>query len=155
MASHDDWAQLSTAQLGELGIAGKYIQRVRAAVLAAAEHTFTDAKRSVDMFNEVEQEQAHQARREPKTIYNPFQAIYSKDLLRGAQDLRNHYSRAEVRNPLGDDTPPKVLRVILARRDEQGGLNAAGADYLLLTLLWGTRPSEAAALRWFDRCTPG
>ncbi|WP_279583689.1 hypothetical protein ACE15N_06400 [Xanthomonas campestris pv. passiflorae] len=39
LASHDDWAQLSTAQLGELGIAGKYIQRVRAAGLAAAEHT--------------------------------------------------------------------------------------------------------------------
>ncbi|MEB1902942.1 integrase [Xanthomonas campestris pv. campestris] len=155
LASHDDWAQLSTAQLGELGIAGKYIQRVRAAGLAAAEHTFTDAKRSVDLFNEVEQEQAHEARREPRTIYNPFQAIYSKDLLRGAQDLRNHYSRAEVRNPLGDDTLPKVLKVILARRDEQGGLNAAGADYLLLTLLWGTRRSEAAALRWFDRCTPG
>ncbi|MEB2123823.1 integrase [Xanthomonas campestris pv. campestris] len=155
LASHDDWAQLSTAQLGELGIAGKYIQRVRAAGLAAAEHTFTDAKRSVDLFNEVEQEQAHETRREPKIIYNPFQAIYSKDLLRGAQDLRNHYSRAEVRNPLGDDTLPKVMKVILARRDEQGGLNAAGADYLLLTLLWGTRRSEAAALRWFDRCTPG
>ncbi|MEC3888870.1 integrase [Xanthomonas campestris] len=155
LASHNDWAQLSTAQLGELGIAGKYIQRVRAAGLAAAEHTFTDAKRSVDLFNEVEQEEAHEARREPKIIYNPFQAIYSKDLLRGAQDLRNHYSRAEVRNPLGDDTLPKVLKVILARRDEQGGLNAAGADYLLLTLLWGTRRSEAAALRWFDRCTPG
>jgi len=45
--------------------------------------------------------------------------------------------------------------VILARRDEQGGLNATGADYLLLTLLWGTRRSEAAQLRWFDRCSPG
>ncbi len=55
----------------------------------------------------------------------------------------------------GDETLPRVLKVILARRDEQGGLNATGADYLLLTLLWGTRRSEAAQLRWFDRCSPG
>lgn len=34
-------------------------------------------------------------------------------------------------------------------------MNATGADYLLLTLLWGTRRGEAAPLRWFDRCSPG
>jgi len=49
---------------------------------------------------------------------------------------------------LGDETLPTVLKVILARRDEQGGLNATGADYLLLTLLRGTRRGEAAPLRW-------
>jgi integrase len=76
-------------------------------------------------------------------------------MLRDAQELRRHYERAEVRNPLGDETLPRVLKVILARRDEQGGLNATGADYLLLTLLWGTRRSEAAQLRWFDRCSSG
>ncbi|MGV7204480.1 integrase [Xanthomonas citri] len=155
LADQPDWADLSTQQLEELGVGGKYLQRVRAAGLASTEHAFTDAKRAVDLVLKQERKQAARERREPELHYNPFQVIHDEGLLRDAQALRRHYHRAEVRNPLGDDTLPKVLKVILARRDEQGGLNAAGADYLLLTLLWGTRRSEAAALRWFDRCTPG
>lgn len=155
LADHPDWAELSTQQLEALGISGRYLQRVKAAGRASTEHSFTDAKRAVDLVLKRERKAAARDQREPVLRYNPFQVIHDDDLLRDAQELRRHYERAEVRNPLGDDTLPRVLKVILARRDEQGGLNATGADYLLLTLLWGTRRSEAAQLRWFDRCSPG
>ncbi|KTF40812.1 hypothetical protein [Xanthomonas translucens] len=155
LADHPDWSELSTQQLETLGISGRYLQRVKAAGRASTEHSFTDAKRAVDLVLKRERKQAAREQREPVLRYNPFQVIHDDDMLRDAQELRRHYERAEVRNPLGDDTLPRVLKVILARRDEQGGLNATGADYLLLTLLWGTRRSEAAQLRWFDRCSPG
>ncbi|HBZ46106.1 MAG TPA: integrase [Stenotrophomonas sp.] len=155
LAAHPDWAELSTQQLEALGISGRYLQRVKAAGRASTEHSFTDAKRAVDLVLKRERKAAARDQREPVLRYNPFQVIHDDDMLRDAQELRRHYERAEVRNPLGDDTLPRVLKVILARRDEQGGLNATGADYLLLTLLWGTRRSEAAQLRWFDRCSPG
>ena len=155
LADQPDWAELSTQQLEALGVTGKYIQRVKAAGLASTEHAFTDAKRAVDLVLKRERKAAAQQQREPVLRYNPFQVIHDDDMLRDSQALRRHYERAEVRNPLGDETLPTVLKVILARRDEQGGLNATGADYLLLTLLWGTRRGEAAPLRWFDRCSPG
>ncbi|WP_228735588.1 integrase [Xanthomonas euvesicatoria] len=155
LANHPDWAELSTQQLEALGISGRYLQRVKAAGRASTEHSFTDAKRAVDLVLKRERKAAAREQREPVLRYNPFQVIHDDDMLRDAQELRRHYERAEVRNPLSDDTLPRVLKVILARRDEQGGLNATGADYLLLTLLWGTRRSEAAQLRWFDRCSPG
>lgn len=155
LANQSDWAALSTQQLEALGVTGKYIQRVKAAGLASTEHAFTDAKRAVDLVLKRERKAAAQQQRDPVLRYNPFQVIHDDDMLRDSQALRRHYERAEVRNPLGDETLPTVLKVILARRDEQGGLNATGADYLLLTLLWGTRRGEAAPLRWFDRCSPG
>ncbi len=155
LADHPDWAALSTQELEAIGVKGKYLQRVKAAGLASTEHTFTDAKRAVELVLKRERKQAAREQREPMLRYNPLQTIHDDDLLRDAQALRRHYDRAEVRNPLGDDTLPTVLKVILARRDEQGGLNATGADYLLLTLLWGTRRGEAAQLQWFDRCSPG
>ncbi|MBV6807464.1 integrase arm-type DNA-binding domain-containing protein [Xanthomonas euvesicatoria] len=155
LAEVEDWAKLTVPQLEALGITGKYIQRVRAAGLSSTEHTFSDARRAVDFIIEEEKARDHQFGRPQRHFYNPLVVIHTRDMLREAHELRSHYSRAEVRNPLDDKTLPKVLKAIAARRDEQGGRNAAGADYLLLTLLWGTRRSEAAPLRWYDRCTPG
>lgn len=155
LAEVEDWAKLTVSQLEALGITGKYIQRVRASGLSSTEHTFSDARRAVDFLIDEERARDHQFGRPQRQFYNPLVVIHTRDMLREAHELRNHYSRAEVRNPLDDKTLPKVLKAIAARRDEQGGRNAAGADYLLLTLLWGTRRSEAAPLRWYDRCTPG
>lgn len=155
LAEYEDWAELDTAKLESLGITGKYIQRVKAAGVAAAEHTFTDAYRGVKHVVLKEVELASIEGRAPLLSFNPFSIIFSKKLVRSARELRRHYERAEVRNPLNDDTLPKVLKAIVARRDEQGGHNAGASDYLLLTLLWGTRRSEAVQLRWFDRCSKG
>lgn len=150
-----DWSKLSVAELEALGITGKHIQLVRAAGLSSTEHTFSDARRAVEFVIKQERARDHELGRPQRHFYNPLDVIHTEDMLREAHELRSHYSRAEVRNPLGDETLPKVLKAIAARRDEQGGRNTAGADYLLLTLLWGTRRSEAAPLRWYDRCTPG
>ncbi|UKE46274.1 integrase [Xanthomonas translucens pv. cerealis] len=150
-----DWSKLSVAELEALGITGKHIQLVRAAGLSSTEHTFSDARRAVEFVIKQERARDHESGKPQRHFYNPLDVIQTEDMLREAHELRSHYSRAEVRNPLGDETLPKVLKAIAARRDEQGGRNAAGADYLLLTLLWGTRRSEAAPLRWYDRCTPG
>lgn len=155
LADYEDWAELDTTKLETLGITGKYIQRVKAAGVAAAEHTFTDAYRGVKHVVLKEVEEASIAGCSPLLSFNPFSIIFSKKLVRSARELRRHYERAEVRNPLNDDTLPKVLKAIVARRDEQGGHNAGASDYLLLTLLWGTRRSEAVQLRWFDRCSKG
>lgn len=155
LAPFDNWAALSTEQLEHLGITGRYIQRVRSAGLAATEHSFSDARRAVTIAVRREKRRARAEGREPALRHNPFDVILEDKLMRDAAALRLHYDRAQVRNPLGDDTLPKVLKAILARRDEQQGLNATAADYLLLTLLWGTRRSEAVQLRWFDRCAKG
>lgn len=155
LARFDDWARLDTATLESIGITGKYVQRVKASGVAAAEHTFADAFRGVKFVVQRELKEARYGERAPSLAHNPFAVIYEKQLVRDARRLRKHYEQAAVRNPLNDATLPKVLKSILARRDEQGGHNAGAADYLMLTLLWGTRRSEAAQLRWFDRCSKG
>ena len=153
LAGYEDWAELDTRTLESLGITGKYVQRVRASGLAATEHSFTDAHRAVAMVLKRESVLAGREGRESRLRHNPLQAIFDRHLLRGARNLRKHYEKAAVRNPLTDNTLPKVLQSIVGRRDEQGGHNAGASDYLLLTLLWGTRRSEAAQLRWMDRCS--
>ena len=155
LAQFDDWARLDTATLESIGVTGKYVQRVKASGVAAAEHTFADAFRGVKFVVQRELKEARYGERAPALAHNPFAVIFEKKLVRDARRLRKHYEQAAVRNPLTDATLPKVLKAILARRDEQGGHNAGAADYLLLTLLWGTRRSEAAQLRWFDRCSKG
>lgn len=155
LAGVADWSKQTVSELEALGITGKYIQWVRAAGLSSTEHTFSDARRAIVFVIKQERARDHELGRPQRHFYNPLDVLQAEDMLREAHELRSHYSRAEVRNPLSDETLPKVLKAIVARRDEQGGRNAAGADYLLLTLLWGTRRSEAAPLRWYDRCTPG
>lgn len=155
LATHKDWAKLSTPQLEAMGITGKYVQRVRAAGLAAAEHTLADAIRAVDRVVNAERERAQLEDRKPVLNFNPLRKIYEDEVFRDASELRKHYERAQVRNPLGEDdkTLARVLKTIVARRDEQGGLNRTGADYLLLILLFGCRRGEAACLKWFDKCS--
>lgn len=157
LAQVPDWSRLTTAELESLGIKGKYIQRVKAAGLAAAEHTLTDAARAVNLVLTREAKHAQQEGRPAVLIHNPFNLLREDKLTRDASDLRKHYERSRARNPLAseDHSLANVLKAIVARRDEQGGNNRAGADYLLLTLLFGTRRSESARLKWFDRCTQG
>ena len=99
LAEVADWAKLTVSQLEALGITGKYIQRVRAAGLSSTEHTFSDAGRAVDFLIEEERARDHRFGRPQRQFYNPLVVIHTRDMLREAHELRNHYSRAEVRNP--------------------------------------------------------
>ncbi len=155
LAKVKDWQTLSPEELERLGITGKYVPRVQAAGLAAAEHTMGDAIRAIDLVVKQEASEALSQGRSPVLFANPLSVLIEKKAFRSARQLRTHYKNAKVRNPLGveDQTLPRVLKTIVARRDEQGGHNSAAADYLLLTLLFGARRSEAARLKWYDRCT--
>lgn len=155
LAGRDDWFLLSAAELAALGVSGKDAARVRASGLAATEHTFSDAHRAVDLVLKRETREAARLGRPPDLSWNPFALLREDNRFRATLELRKHYRDAEVRNPLGEEngTLPRVLKTILARREEQGGHNRQGADYLLLTLIFGSRRSEAARLKWFDKCS--
>lgn len=73
----------------------------------------------------------------------------------GAKEKREHYRKAQVRNPLGkeDGSLPAVLKTLVFRRNLQNKHNAVAVDYLLLTLLWGARRNEAAQLQWYDKAS--
>lgn len=155
LAAVGDWSTLSLAELEKIGITGKYVQRVKAAGLAAAEHTMGDAMRAVGMVVDQEIKTAAAMGRQPELFVNPLRILLEKKAFRAPRELRKHYAKAQVRNPLGEDdgTLANVLKSILGRRNEQNGHNRSAADYLLLTLLFGSRRIESARLKWFDRCT--
>lgn len=155
LEGREEWFLLSTEELATLGVSGKDAARVRASGLAATEHTFSDAHRAVDLVLKRETREAARLGRPPDLSWNPFVLLREDNRFRATLELRKHYRDAEVRNPLGEEngTLPRVLKTILARREEQGGNNRQGADYLLLTLIFGSRRSEAARLKWFDKCS--
>lgn len=148
-----DYATLSTRELAQVGVTGKLVVRVRAAGMAVAEATVSAAIRSVDFVLERELASAQREGRAPRLLVNSLRSVYKAGLFRGASELREHYRKAQVRNPLGQENESlaRVLKAIVGRRNAQGGHNRAGADYLLLTLLWGGRRSEAARLQWWDK----
>ncbi|MHC1481032.1 site-specific integrase [Frateuria aurantia] len=151
-ASSTPWTDLEDSTLEAMGIRGREAVKVRAAGLAAAEHTFADASRGVQLVLTQEAREAKRDNRAPLLHGNPFDEV--KDQYRSINQLRTYYRTAEVRNPLNDDTLRNVLKAIVARRSEQGALNRTAADYLLLTLLWGARREESARLKWYDLCSP-
>lgn len=152
LAGTKDYATLSTRKLEEIGVTGKMVALVRAGGMAVAESTVSAAIRSVDLVLKRELANAQREGRPPHLLVNSLRAVYDAGLFRRASELREHYRRAQVRNPLGQENESlaRVLKAIVGRRDAQGGHNRAGADYLLLTLLWGGRRSEAARLQWWD-----
>jgi hypothetical protein len=158
---HGDWWKLSKTELvSQLRLSGKTVELAYAAGLAAAEHTMSDARRAVERVLASERRMAAQAGRQPVLFHNPFDVLSETAMYRSSRELRKHYDAARVRNPLGVDDAetgqkslPSVLKSLLARRDMQNGWNATAVDYVLLTLLWGTRRNEGARLRWYDSCS--
>lgn len=156
------WQDLTHAELiARYGLSGAQVERVHAAGLAAAEHTMGDVFRAVERILAAERKSAAHGGRPVALSHNPFSVLRDEGYFRSTRELRRHYEAARTRNPLGVDDAetgqkslPTVLKAIVARRDHQNGHNAAAVDYLLLLLLWGTRRSELARLRWFSSCTP-
>jgi hypothetical protein len=156
-----EWWRLDRAALvSKLRLTGKNVELAYAAGMAAAEHTLSDASRAVDRAIKLERKAADSAMRPPVLIYNPFQVLADEGLHRSTRELRKHYDAARVRNPLGVDDAatgqqslPTVLKSLIERRDMQQGQNATAIDYILLTLLWGTRRSESARLCWYHSCS--
>ena len=155
-----EWWKLDLGALVKLGLPGKQAAMAKSAGLAATEYTMGDARRAVDMALSQARKLAAQTDRQPALVYNPFSVLGEKGMFRKSKELNKHYEQAKVRNPLGMDdaqtgqqTLPAVLKALIGRRALQGGNNATGVDYLLLTLLWGARRGESAAVRWFESCS--
>ena len=90
----------------------------------------------------------------PTLTYNPFDALKAGEHFRSRGQLAKDYERNGTRNPLSlkDGSVGRFLDALWQRRQTPN--NQTAADYLLLTLLWGTRRGEAAALCWKDRIDP-
>lgn len=152
------WWELTREELHkQLGLVGKEVALAFAAGLASAEHTMGDAARAVERVLQSERGAASNAGRPVALTYNPFSVLRADGYYRSTRMLRRHYEAARIRNPLGVDDDekgtkslPTVLKAIVGRRDQQGGHNAAGVDYLLLMLLWGTRKAEITKLMWYE-----
>lgn len=160
LTAQGQWWRLTYADLVRLGLTGKTVALAHAAGLSATEQTMGNASRAVDRAMKAERKVAAQAGRQPALAHNPFEVLYEEGYYRSSRELAKHYEAARVRNPLGTDdsitgsqTLPMVLKALVGRRDMQNGHNAVGVDYVLLTLLWGSRRSEAAKLRWYDSCS--
>lgn len=161
LTAYGPWWTLSYEQLREkLGLEGKRLALAYAAGMASAEHTMSDARRAVDRVIQRERKASALALRSPALTHNPFSVLQEEAMFRSTRELRKHYERARVRNPLGTDDSangqkslPSVLKSLVARRDMAQGWNATGIDYALLTLLWGTRRNEGARLKWYDACS--
>jgi hypothetical protein len=158
---HGEWWRLGRAELvSKLRLSGKTVELAYAAGMAAAEHTMSDCRRAVTRVLAHERKNATREGRNPLLFHNPFDALIEMQMFRSTRELRKHYDAARVRNPLGVDDAgtgekslPNVLKSLLARRDMQNGWNATAVDYVLLTLLWGTRRNEGARLRWYESCS--
>ncbi|WP_334180598.1 tyrosine-type recombinase/integrase [Pseudoxanthomonas sp.] len=119
--------------------------------VTTAELTFRWASRAVAYSMEREERVAANQRRETSLRRNPFLVLRDEGRYRTKQQLEQHYEDQGARNPmqLRDGSLGRFLDALWQRRKTDNYRTAC--DYLLLTLLWGTRRGEAAPLRWRHR----
>ncbi len=121
--------------------------------LTTAELTFRWASRAVSYCMEREKRIAANANRSSSLQMNPFGVLHEEGRYRTREQLEAHYEVSRARNPLQlrDGSLGRFLTALWERRKVDNYRTAC--DYLLLTLLWGTRRGEAAPLRWRHRIT--
>ena len=121
--------------------------------ITTAETTFRWVSRAVDYCLAREQRIAINSGRTPSLQANPFLVLQQEGRYRTREQLEEHYKVTGARNPmqLRDGSLGRFLEALWAKRKVANHRTAC--DYLLLTLLWGTRRGEAAPLRWRHRIT--
>lgn len=119
--------------------------------ITTAETTFRWISRAVDYCMAREARTARNTRRDPSLLANPFHVLREEGRYRTREQLEEHYKATGARNPmqLRDGSLGRFLEALWAKRKVANHRTAC--DYLLLTLLWGTRRGEAAPLRWRHR----
>lgn len=119
--------------------------------ITTAELTFRWASRAVDYCMQKEARLAGNLKRPTSLAHNPFIVLRDEGRYRTKQQLEEHYEATGARNPMQirDGSLGRFLDAVWERRKVSN--NRTACDYLLLTLLWGTRRGEAAPLHWRDR----
>lgn len=121
--------------------------------VTTAELTFRWVSRATDYCMTRERRVAANTGRPPSLQINPFHVLRDEGRYRTRVQLEAHYEASGARNPmqLRDGSLGRFLGALWAKRQVPNYRTAC--DYLLLTLLWGTRRGEAAPLRWRHRIT--
>lgn len=116
-----------------------------------AELTFRWVSRAVDYCMTREARVAGNIGRDPSLRFNPFDVLKHEGKYRDRKALEEHYKNTGARNPMQirDGSLGRFLDALWDRRKIDNYRTAC--DYLLLTLLWGTRRGEAAPLMWRHR----
>lgn len=116
--------------------------------VTSAEQTFRWATRAVDYCMSKEERVAANLDRKTSLRRNPFLVLRDEGKYRTKQELEEHYQQTKARNPMliRDGSLGRFLDALWERRKVANYRTAC--DYLLLTLLWGTRRGEAAPLHW-------
>lgn len=122
-------------------------------IRTAAEQTFRWASAATRFVIDMEVATAAMESREPSIARNPFDLLKTQERFRDRIELEKAYAKSAARNPLSiqDGTLARFLNAVWDRRQVENYKTAC--DYLLLTLLWGTRRGEAAPLMWRDQIT--
>lgn len=120
-----------------------------------AELTFRWISRAVDYCMTREKRVANNAGRPVSLLTNPFHVLREEGRYRSRKQLEEHYEASGARNPmqLRDGSLGRFLDALWERRKIANYRTAC--DFLLLTLLWGTRRGEGAPLRWRSRLSKG
>lgn len=90
---------------------------------------------------------AQSEHRNPQLLHNPFLILRQAKKFRTRAELELSYREKGIRNPMTEESLAKWLNVVWAKRAS----NPTGADFLILTLLWGMRRGEAAKVKWRHR----
>ncbi len=85
----------------------------------------------------------------PNLTYDPFSILgrNGQSLYRSRAQMEEDYQIRGVRNPMDGESLGKFITACWAYRRD----NPLGADFLMLTLLWGARKGESCKFIWRDR----
>lgn len=144
-----DWANLRVKDLSGNEILKKF-DEIAVKARTAAEQTFRWINVAVKYAIEIEAINAQTQQRQPSIIYNPFTILAVQKKYRTRSELEDSYREKNIRNPL---SPRDTLKQFLDALYHKRFTNRLGADYLLVTILSGTRKEESASLCWRDKLT--
>lgn len=145
----NEWRRYRIKDLSGAAILNKF-DEIASRARTAAEQTFRWANVAVQHAIEIEAINAQTQQRVASLTYNPFTILSVQKKYRTRSELEESYREKNVRNPL---SPRDTLKQFLDALYYKRFTNRLGADYLLVTILSGTRKEESASLCWRDELT--
>jgi len=143
------WKEIKIKDLTSKSILDRF-DEIAAKTPTSAEQTFTWAGSSINYCLKHEQFEAKKAGRTPSLTINPLEILKIENKFRSKKELEAAYEAKGIRKPLSaKDTLGPFLNACWSKRPD----NRTGVDFILCSLLWGTRKMEASSLRWRDSLT--